>query len=165
MKIVDIANEIFEDAGSPTNTSIPAIAFWIRSKVGAINNLLFEDFSISADTFEILDPSGAEITPEAVAVIKQLYRIYDYEKQIRDMMNALANDTLLSVKEFDGSSFTRVNRNEVAKTLAAIRNTEIKSLSDLVTAYRGRTTAPQGIVGDDFVQGVYPSTAAYYRRT
>jgi hypothetical protein len=164
MKIVDIANEIYEEAGNPTSTSIPAIAFWIRAKVGTINNLLFEDFAITDDTKEIIDPSGNEITPEAVAVIKQIYRIYDYQLQLQQNLNAISGgETLLQVVD-NGSSITRLNRNELAKTLAAIRKTEMEALNTLVNAYRSRGSTPQGIIGDDTVPGHYPSSSATYRR-
>lgn len=149
MKVVDIANEIYIDAGSPTNTSIPAIAYWIRGKIGTINNLLFEDFIIN-DGFEIVDGGGDEIPIEAVAIIKQMYRLYDYEVQIRNNMNALATDSLLEVTDnFGGAGFRRINKNEVSKTLITIRKDEINAFNNLVTAYRMRGTSPVQVAGDD----------------
>lgn len=162
MKVVDIAQEIFIDAGSPTSTSIPAIAFWIRGKVGSINNLLYESFSISKDTYEILGDNGEEISPEAVAVIKQMYRVYDYEVQIRSNLNSLATDSILQVED-NGSSVTRVNRNEVSKTLASIRKNEIDALENMVTAYRCRSSEPSQIAGDDTTEGVFTSSFRYFR--
>jgi hypothetical protein len=146
MRVVDIANEIYIDSGSPTSTSIPAIAYWIRGKVGEINNLLFEDFSINA-AMEIVDGDG-EISIEAVSIIKKLYKIYDYEVSVRTNMNALAADSIIEVVD-QGSSVRKVNRNEVSKTFVSLRNAEEESLNRLVTAYRSRTTAPTQVVGDD----------------
>lgn len=162
MKIVDIANEIYLDAGSPTSTSIPAIATWIRGKVGAINNLLYESFYVDDGSFEILGESGEEISIEAVSIIKQMYRIYDYEVQIRTNMNALATDSILRVED-QGSSVTKVNRNEISKTLATVRRDEIASLDLLITAYRSRSSPPSQVAGDDTVIGIYPSTRYYIR--
>lgn len=163
MKVVDIAQEIYIDAGSPTTTSIPAIAFWIRGKIGTINNLLYESFTISSDTYEIFGDNGEEISPEAVAVIKQMYRVYDYELQIRSNLNALATDSILQVED-NGSSVTKVNRNSVSQTLASIRKNEIEQLDNLVTAYRSRSAEPSQVAGDDTVEGIFISSFDYVRR-
>ena len=59
MKIVDIANEIYRELGEPSTTSIPAIAFWVRSNIGALNNYLNESFTIN-NSYEIVDPNSAD---------------------------------------------------------------------------------------------------------
>ena len=53
MKIVDIADEIFRELGSPSDLSIPAIAFWLRSNMGALNNHINMAFKINTTTFEV----------------------------------------------------------------------------------------------------------------
>ena len=40
MKVVDIADEIFRELSEPSTLSIPAIAYWVRSNVGELNNYL-----------------------------------------------------------------------------------------------------------------------------
>ncbi len=40
MKIVDIADEIFQELNEASNISMPAIAFWLRNKVGALNGFI-----------------------------------------------------------------------------------------------------------------------------
>jgi hypothetical protein len=150
MKIVDIANEIYIDSGSPSSTSVPAIAFWIRGKVGEINNLLFEDFTIN-DALEIVDGDD-EISFEAVSIIKKLYKIYDYEVSVRSNMNALASDSIIEVTD-QGSSVRKVNRNEVSKTFVQLKSLEEESLQRLVTAYRLRGASPTQVVGDDTERG------------
>jgi hypothetical protein len=149
MKVVDISNEIYIDSGSPTSTSIAAIAFWIRGKVGHINNLLQENFVIN-DAYEIVDGGGNEIS----LVIKKLYKIYDYEIQIRTHMNAITTDTVLEVED-DGSRIKKVNRNEVSKTFASLKGQEEAALKNLVSSYRQRLSTPVQITGDDIEQGRY----------
>ena len=64
MKIVDIADEIFRELGEPSTISIPAIAFWIRSNVGELNNRINTTFKIvdyGADAYEF---SGSFVSPE-----------------------------------------------------------------------------------------------------
>jgi predicted ATPase len=154
MKIVDIANEIYIESGSPTTTSIAAISFWIRGKVGHINNLLQESFVIDETTKEILDGGGAEISMEAVSIIKKLYKVYDYEIQIRTHMNAITTDTVLEVED-NGSRVKKINRNEVSKTFASLKAQEEAALKNLVTNYRQRLSGPVQITGDDIEQGRY----------
>ena len=63
MKIVDIADEIFRELGEPSTISIPAIAFWIRSNVGELNNRINTTFKIvdyGADAYEF---SGSFVAP------------------------------------------------------------------------------------------------------
>lgn len=149
MKVVDIAQEIYIDAFEPSYTSVPAISFWIRGKIGAINNVLCEDFKID-DQGEVSNSSGF-ISIDAVSVIKQYYRVYDLEHQINNHMNALAgNDTLIEVNDnFGGSSFRKVNRNEIAKNLASIRKDEINILNNLISAYKISRSVPNQVAGDD----------------
>ena len=64
MKIVDIADEIFRELGEPSTISIPAIAFWIRSNVGELNNRINTTFKIvdyGADAYEF---SGSFVSPQ-----------------------------------------------------------------------------------------------------
>ena len=53
MKVVDIADEIFRELSEPSTLSIPAIAYWVRSNVGELNNYLNTSFRVSHSTFEI----------------------------------------------------------------------------------------------------------------
>ena len=165
MKIVDIANEIYVDSGSPTDTSIAAIAFWIRGKLGTINNLLFESFTYNENTLELNSGNG-DLSYEAIAVIKQLYRIYDYEVQIRKHMNALASSAILSIQDHL-TTITRINRNSVSQTFAQLRRDEMKILDTLIAAYHSRESTPSQIAGDDTLAGSaaqFPAYPIYLRR-
>lgn len=162
MKVVDIATEIYIEQGSPTSTSIPAVAYWIRSKVGWLNTMLYEDLVIDTTTLEITN-RGAEIDPQIVAILTQAYKIYDLEVQIRSAMNALAADSILEVSDnLGGTSFRRVNRNEIAKTLITIRKDEIGALKILIDSYRSLTSQPSQVAGDDTQSGV-PEVYTLYR--
>ena len=65
MKVVDIADEIFRELSEPSTLSIPAIAYWVRSNVGELNNYLNTSFRVSHETFEIteqVEATGREPT-------------------------------------------------------------------------------------------------------
>lgn len=156
MFIIDIANEIFLDEGSPTYTSLPAICFWIRGKIGTVNSLLCEDYKINEITKEVVNCNGCRIGIDAVGIIKQLYRIYSLQIQINNNMNALAKDSLLSVTdEFGGGQFTRVNKNEISKTLLMMRKDETEILNNLVGLYKINKSTPSSLSGDDIVPAYY----------
>lgn len=153
MQVVDIANEIFIDSGSPTSTSVPAIAFWVRGKIGELNNLTFESFVINS-SYEVVDENGAEISIEAVSILKKLYKIYDYDVQIRSNMDSLSTDSIIEVTD-QGSSVKKVNRNEVSKTLSTLKNGEQEALNNLLTSYKMKGSTPRQISGDDTVEGSF----------
>jgi hypothetical protein len=164
MKVVDISTEIFIEIGSPTTTSVPAIAFWVRSKLGWLNATLYEDFFLDANS-EVLNAyrDNSEISLEAVAVLVQLYKVYDLETQIRSMMNALAFNGIIEVQDnLGGTSFKRVNRNEIAKTLISLRKDEITLLKNMIDTYRSLTSQPSQVAGDDTQPG-YNHPYAHYR--
>ncbi len=158
MKIVDLATELFIEIGEPSYTSIPAISYFLRSKIGEINDLLFEDFIIesSSGQYEILDAGGVEISVNAAAILKKIYLVYSYDILIRANMNLLSQDSLLEFTDnLQGSTVRRTNRNEVSKTYATLKSAEQKNLNDLITAYRIKGAIPSQVTGDDFVAGVY----------
>ena len=64
MKIVDIADEIFRELGEPSTISIPAIAVWIRSNVGELNNRINTTFKIVDYGSEAYEFSGSFVAPE-----------------------------------------------------------------------------------------------------
>ena len=87
MKVVDIANEIYLELGSPTTTSLAAVSFWIRSNIGRLNNLINENFSILQPTYEIIntfsDNTVEEININAAAILKKMYFLHHYDTLIR----------------------------------------------------------------------------------
>ena len=44
MKIVDLADQIFRELGEPSDLTLPAISYWVRSNVGGVNNYLNTSF-------------------------------------------------------------------------------------------------------------------------
>tara|TARA_B100000959_G_scaffold278454_1_gene336834 strand:- start:910 stop:1407 length:498 start_codon:yes stop_codon:yes gene_type:complete len=154
MKVVDIADEIYRELNSPTDLSVSAIAFWIRTNIGELNNLLFATYNVDGSSLELLDEDDVEITFEAVSVMKKMYSIHYYDLQIRKNITSLSTDTILEVSD-QGSSVKKVNKNEISKTLASLRNQEVTSMRNLITAYRLKRAEPRQVAGDDDVAGDY----------
>ena len=102
MKIVDLADEIHRELGSPSDLSIPAIAFYVRTNIGALNNHLNTSFDVDSTSFEI-EESGTAITPEEVAIMKKMYLVHYYDGKLRDTINAATSDAVIALSS-DGSS-------------------------------------------------------------
>ena len=156
MKVVDIADEIYRELGSPSGLSISAIAFWARTNVGELNNLLYSKFVLNATTLEIKDDCDEEVSPEAVAILKKMYYVHNYDLEIKKNLISISSDSIIEVSD-QGSSVRKINRNEVSKTLANLRRQEIESLNKLAAAYKMRESQPRQVAGTDTI-GLIPGT-------
>ena len=90
MKVVDIADEAYRELGSPTDLSIPAIAFWLRTNLGSLNNHINTSFAVNTTTYEVeqetTDTEGTsvtiEIAEEEKSILKKLYMLHYYDSKI-----------------------------------------------------------------------------------
>ena len=73
-KIVDIADEVFRELGEPSTISIPAISFWLRTNITALNSLLNISLTINETTLELDQPDEDNLAPynEATAILKDV---------------------------------------------------------------------------------------------
>lgn len=161
MQVVDIANEIYLENASPKNVSIPAIAYWIRSNVGKLNSLLYEDFWINPTTLEIihgkrLDQYGNQILigNKAAAVLKVMFKVYMTDLDIRNMIYSATTDTILKANDQE-FVVEKLNKSELLKTLTAFKKDTLKELQDIIHTYRSFYGAPSQVAGDDTVPGHY----------
>ena len=67
-------------------------------------------------------------------------------------MTTMDTDTILSVRDGD-SAVTKVNRNEIAKSISAVKNQEFKELLLMVQSYVAQKANPIQVAGDDTVAG------------
>ena len=158
MKVVDIANEIYMELASPSNTSVAAIAFWVRSNIGRLNNFLNENFSIDATTYEIIntlaDNTTQEININAAAVLKKMYSLHYYDILIRENIGASGTDSFVEV-ESDGMRVRRVSKTEVGRNLYNLKKAESEELQLMIHAYKSNSASPIQVAGDDTVVGYY----------
>lgn len=162
MKIVDIANEIFIETGSPTTTTIPAIAFWVRGHIGWLNTMLYESFAVDPNSLEVFNSDGSEINLNAVAILKQYYYTESLGDQVQSIIQGGLADSVISVADnLAGTSFTRLNRSEMAKTMLAYHKEEHEVLNMMITAYRNGNAMPSQVAGDDTQVGYVEMYPAY----
>jgi hypothetical protein len=161
MKTVDIAQEIFKELGEPTSSSVPAIAFWVRANIGQLNNYIKESFTVN-DSYEIVDANNQEINIEAVAILKKMYSLHDYDLKIRANIISISSSDIVSISD-KGRSVTKVNKNEVTKALSSLKKEEYAALLKLIQAYNIREASPIQVVGDDTQVGMYSKYRTYNR--
>ena len=94
MKIVDIATEIYTNNSEPSDTSIPAISYWVKSNVGKMNSFVFTSFVVNASS-EIIDEDGLEIDIDAAAILKQMWQVDRYDTLIA---SRLTSSSLINVQ-------------------------------------------------------------------
>lgn len=144
--IRDISDELHRELGSPTDISPASINFWLRANVGALNNLINTEYALASNEFT------PEITEEAKAILKKLYIVYYYGKQLLSNLGAAGLETIVEV-ESDGARVKRVNKTEVSKAFQQAKNAEEESLRQLVVAFKLNRATPLAVHGDDTVDG------------
>ena len=151
MKVVDIADDVYRELGSPTSLSIPAIAFYIRSAVGALNSYINEEYFIYTGNLEIVkdvDGSNIEIGEEESSILKKMYLVHYYDSKIRTNLTALDADTIIEVTD-QGSSVRKINKNEQGKIYAGVRNILSVELKEMIASYKLNDVQPLQVAGDD----------------
>ena len=154
MKITDISHEIFTELGSPTSLSIPAIAYWLRTNIGTLNNLINTAFVLNA-THEIeqtVDSVTTEIGREETSILKKIHLIHFYDTLVRDSIGAASWNSVIEVTDMN-ARVRKINRSEVGKTLAQVKKEENAQLEKLVIAYKSGNATPLQVAGDDTVEG------------
>ena len=160
MKVVDISDQIYRELDSPTDLSVPAISFWLRSNVGVLNNYINTKFLVNA-VLEIVnsDDLTIEIGLEEVAILKKMYFLHDYEKKLRSVLGAAAMDAVIQISDL-GTSIRKVNKNEVGKTFAQVKKQEVEELHKMIAAYKIAAAVPRQVAGDDTEEGNYSSESS-----
>lgn len=143
--ITDLANEIFFELDSPSETSIAAIAFWLRSNIGDLNTRLSTSYEISTTSPYNVSP---EIGENEKIIFKKLYLIYYYTKFINSNLGASGFEAIVEYSA-DGDTIRKVSRNEVAKTYLQLRKQLIDELNQALKAYKINSYSPLQVAGDD----------------
>ena len=151
-KIVDISDELFNELGEPDDISIASVAFWLRTNIGSLNVLLNKDYSINESTLEI-ESINNNFTTNEKSIFKKLYIIHYYDRQLRKTLVSVSLDSVVSISD-EGSSVTKVNKNELSKTFAGIKKQEMAELKELLNKYELNEVAPLQVAGDDSIPGL-----------
>jgi hypothetical protein len=166
-KIVDLANELYDELGEPVDISIPSIAYWLRSNIGDLNIMINKKFYIDETTLEITSEDTDLFGNVEKSIFKMIYSIHYYERLFRNALYAATQDSVISISD-EGSSVTKINKNELAKNYAALRKQINDELNILTKNYNLNEAKPLQVAGDDTIAGVYQGDNAgkiYLRST
>ena len=158
MKVVDIADELFNELGSPTTLSIQAISYWLRSNIGSLSNYLNEDFTLNATDLDIektVNDEKVQIDEDEKDILKKMYHIHYYDILLRSTLSAAGTDSVVEIQS-DDTRVRRINKYELSKTYISLKRLEQDELTKFVNGYKIKKSSPVQIAGDDTVKGQYP---------
>ena len=145
-KIVEYGSEAYEFSGSFISPENEPQAF--NEASGALG------LSVGSNQGKTADPVIVSIQPEEAAILKKMYVVHYYDKQIRSTVGAASTDPVVEVAS-DGSRVRKINKNELSKTYLALKKEEYSELTDLINSYKLRKSTPVQVAGDDTVRGEY----------
>lgn len=158
MKIVDIANEIYQDLGEPSDIGISSISMKVRRFIGDLNLLLNTSFYLN-ELFEIIDENNNEIDINAVAILKKKYEIYYYGKQSNTYLGA-AGTEVRTIQD-DGASVTTYDKNSLSKGYLEMKKAAKEELKDLINGYKVKKYTPLHIETDDKIGSISRTNPDY----
>lgn len=169
MKVVDIADEIYRELGSPTSLSIPPIAYWVRANIGKVNSAINHSYYVDPTTLEILEenPPGTftELGEDEKTILKMLYFLHHIDLQIRQQVLTFNTRRALEITT-NGHTVRLVSPTEVGKYFASLRKAYSDDLTQWTNWYRIARATPRQVTGDDTVSGPdYPARPIYTRYT
>jgi len=171
MKIADIASEVYNELGSPTDFSIPVVAYWLRANIGLLNASINTQYYVNPVNLEIeqidpnspFPPSVIEIGEDEKAVIKLMFTVHYYDIQIRKNM---LNYNLRPIVEItsDGHSIRTLSQTEVGKNLYMFRKGIAEEMQQYISWYKISHAIPLAVCGDDYIAGPSMGSRPILRR-
>jgi hypothetical protein len=150
----EIAVEIYDELQSPSSVSASGISYWLRSNVGKLNNSIFTTFNAPVSGgygfYQDYPSSGVPMTDKEKDILKCLYELNYYNRQINATMGAAALDSVIEVSS-DGATVRRINKNEMSKTWLQLKVSSIQDLNSKIYAYNYGASTPLQVAGDDTI--------------
>jgi len=140
----DIADEILQELGSPSDISLSVIAYWLRNNVGKLNNLLNCEFEVSETTLELT----TSLDIQQKDIFKKMYMVYYYQRKISSNSTAMGYDSIIQLDR-NGNKVRFANANEVSKLYRDLKRDEESGLKSLINDYKRNRTKPIQVSGDD----------------
>lgn len=139
ISLLDISENIwFNELNETTETSIVKILKWLQFHIGDLNDLIQTSY----------EQNGNDVTPqltyESAVVFASMFMDYWYGNQVRINSGANAFTDWIEVKEAD-TTFRKVNRNEIAKTVLQLKAQNKEYLMDLINAYKRNQCIPANL--------------------
>jgi hypothetical protein len=166
MKIADIASEVYQELGSPTDFSVPVVSYWLRANIGLLNSAINTGFYINPASLEIeqlnSNSSAVEIDEDEKCILKLMFIVHFYDVQIRKNM---LNYSLRPIVELtsDGHTIRVASQTEIGKNLYMFRKGLADELKQYISWYKISRAYAVQVSGDDVIQGAVASRPIYRR--
>jgi hypothetical protein len=141
--ITQIADNIFEDLGRPTDTTLSAIAFWLRNNLGNLNISTNQNYILNQD--ESVSPN---INSDSYGVFAAMYRVRYFEKKYINGLSTAGYDIPTEVTS-DGMTVRLESKIALSKFWSEAQKTAQSELNDLINAYKVDKNLPLQVAGDD----------------
>lgn len=141
ISIVDVSENIhFNELNDTPDTTISKIVKWLLFHIGDLNDLTQESFQKNGNDV------APQLTLEAAVILAAMYMDYWYGYQIRIYTGpgAFSQDSWTEIREGD-TTFRRLNKNEIAKTIIQLKDQNKKYLDALVNAYKRNQCIPESM--------------------
>lgn len=146
LTLSDIAEFTFEELNEASDISVTFISYWMRGKIGTLNNLLHTNFELTGDSLNFTP----DITEEEASILQKMFEIYYYNKLVRTNLGAAANTPVTEISD-SGATIRLVNKNEISKVWLGLKRDAENQLKALITAYLSDQSTPLQISGDDVI--------------
>lgn len=147
--ITQISDETYEELGRPDDTSISAIAFWMRSNIGTLNILINKSFVLNSD--ESITP---EIDRDARNILTRMFEVRYYAKKLLNTTGAAGYSPVKRVNS-DGMSVEYMEVSNMCKVWLEAKKEAQLELDTLVNAYKVDKVMPNQVAGDDTEASTY----------
>lgn len=144
--VSEIANYIWiEETGSSDQTTTSEIAYYIDSAgLGKLNSLIFTDYSIDPDTYEIVPDIGRE----ELAILGAIYKVKFLTRMNENSLGASGVSDILEVSD-DGATVRKQSRSTMAQQWASLKKGAQEELLNLIGSYKIYKSSPVQVVGED----------------
>ena len=163
-KVAEIGDEIYRELGEPSELSIAAISFWLRTNIGYLNASLGTDFSV--DTGDVSDGRDYEISPRLnemeKVIFKLTYHVYHYDVKIREILTTASTDAVIEL-ESDGSRIRKTNKVDQSRTYLKAREFRSIELVRLTMEYKRGNVVPVQVAGNDTIEATFALNRQYNR--
>ena len=158
--VVSIADFTYYTMGSPSDISLPYVAYYYRNAIGYINNLLSTSFVTESDSPFNISPA---LNESEKMIFYELFQIHYISKLVKENMGAAGFDSVVEVSS-DNASVRKVDRNQVFRSYLQLRDQHQKTLDKMINNYKLGSFDPLAVFGDDYI-AVGETADTNYART
>lgn len=147
----ELAQEVYEELGEPTDISEAYLVDWFRSNIGLLNTLLDLCYEIDVGTQQV-SPLFYE---DDSAIYAQVYYVKYFNKKFLSSSQAAAQDSWVEISSAD-RKIRRFSKNDISKGFLEAKRMANDELNNLVSLYKINRARPRQVIGEAGVNCDWP---------